>query len=184
MQKKGGNLGESDWSLGQNTENKTLAKQFHCTEEGDSFISKEKWMTTLCCCRESEVSRGTGGRRGYRAEVLKELPSTAGRRGGGSDEADGLIGTGCPVGKRCSQGSPIALASLLVRPGPSLGLPTSLSQLEGRRCLWGNETVYGQSAPSNEDSSKPLSTAIWQQSVHHLFVSGILHCDPDCFLQF
>lgn len=48
-----------------------------------------------------------------------------------------------------------------------------------RHCAWPD------SAPRNGDGTKPLSTATWQSSVHHLFESGILYSvDAYCCLRF
>lgn len=84
----------------------------------------------LCYCRESKVSQENGGRKVYRGEVLKGLSNIAGRGRCGTDEADGLIDTGCAVGKRFSQGSPTVLVSQLFKPGTSLEF-THISQLKG-----------------------------------------------------
>ena len=130
----------------------------------------------LYYCRESEVPQENGGRKVYRAEVLKEFSNTAGRERCGTDEADGLIiDTGCAVGKRFSQGSPTVLVSQLFKPGTSLSLPTSLSQKEVSACERMRHRAWPGSAPRNGDGSKPLSAGTWQSSVHHLFEPGILY---------
>lgn len=168
MPKKGENL-ECDWNLGQNIENGTLTKELQYTEDGKPFISKQRLMTILCHCRESEVSQENGGRKVYRAEGLKELPNTACRGRCGTDEADGRIDDGCAVGKRLAQGSPIVLVSQLFNPGTSLSLPTSLSVKRKLVCVRTRHRAWSDSAPCDGDGNKPLSTAAWQSSVHRVF---------------